>query len=196
MSGAPNHPAPGLWVLVCGPSGSGKDSVIGWAQQALQGRADIVFARRYITRPIQPGSDHDPVSTLEFEALVQSGALCWHWHAHGFGYGIAQHYASAVAQGGLVVVNGSREHARALAGSPGVRLVQITADRDALAQRLAARARDSDEAVAHRLQRNERFDGMACDLLIVNDADLAHAGRQLADYLVGGGARAGMHGQA
>ncbi len=188
---ATTPPAAGAWVFVCGPSGSGKDSVIRWAQQALQDRADIVFARRYITRPVHTGSDHDPVTGPEFEAMVQSGALRWHWTAHGFGYGIPQHYERDIAAGKRVVVNGSREHVQALMGSPGLRVVQITADSTALAQRLRARGRDSAEAVAHRLQRNAEFHDMACDLLITNDTGLAHAGRQLADYLISAAAEAG-----
>jgi len=47
----------GKWVFVCGPSGAGKDSVLAWASDHLAGRRDIVFARRMVTRPMQPGSD-------------------------------------------------------------------------------------------------------------------------------------------
>lgn len=183
-SAAASTPSTGTWVFVCGPSGSGKDSVIRWAQQALQDRIDIVFSRRYITRAVHTGSDHDPVSHADFEKLLQSGALRWHWTAHGFSYGIGQHYQGDSDAGKVVVINGSREHVQELFGSPHLRVVQITADSTALVQRLKARGRDTAEAVVQRLERNTAFRDLACDLLIANDTRPAHAGRQLSDYLV------------
>ena len=107
--GAPGALA-GAWVFVCGPSGSGKDSVMQWAQHALKDRPDIVFSRRNVTRPAQPGSDHDPMTAEEFSTQRQTAALRWHWEAHGFGYGISSRYADEVVRGKIVVVNGSRAH--------------------------------------------------------------------------------------
>lgn len=178
----------GAWVFVCGPSGSGKDSVIAYAQQALVSRADIVFTRRFVTRPAQAGSDHDPLTQADFAERLQSDGLRWHWQAHGFFYGIARHYEEAVRAGCLVVVNGSREHVNALPPTSDARVVRITADQDALAQRLMQRGRDSAEAVALRLARNMHFDELRADCVIVNDGKLAHAGQQLADYLADAGA--------
>ncbi|MDP2448129.1 MAG: phosphonate metabolism protein/1,5-bisphosphokinase (PRPP-forming) PhnN [Polaromonas sp.] len=175
----------GLWVFVCGPSGSGKDSVIDAARQALVGRSDIVFARRMVTRPVQPGSDHDPVTAPVFAGLLQAGGLCWHWQAHGFSYGIASHYADAVRAGCLVVVNGSRAHVNSLPPSSDLRVVRISTDLERLAIRLAQRGRDSDTAVAERLARNATFAGMQADCVIVNNEALAVAGQRLADYLTG-----------
>ncbi len=175
----------GAWVFVCGPSGSGKDSVIAYARQVLADRADIVFTRRFVTRPAHAGSDHDPLTEAAFGELLQGGGLRWHWQAHGFSYGIAQHHEAAVRAGCLVVVNGSREHVSALPPSPAVRVVQIRADDAALATRLKQRDRDSAESIALRLSRNSRFDALRADRVIVNDAELAQAGRQLADYLAG-----------
>lgn len=173
----------GLWVFVCGPSGSGKDSVIDAARQALSGRTNIVFARRMVTRPVQPGSDHDPVAAPVFAKLLQADSLCWNWQAHGFSYGIASHYADAVRAGCLVVVNGSRAHVNSLPPAADLRVVQISTDPQRLAIRLAQRGRDSDTAVAERLARNAAFAGMPADWVIVNDGELAVAGQRLADYL-------------
>lgn len=180
----------GLWVFVCGPSGSGKDSVIDAARQALVGRSDIVFARRMVTRPVQPGSDHDPVTASVFAGLLQADRLCWHWQAHGFCYGIASHYADAVRAGCLVVVNGSREHVNSLPPSSDLRVVRISTDPERLAIRLAQRGRDSDRAVAERLARNATFTGMQADCIIVNNEALPVAGQCLTDYLTGSAATA------
>jgi ribose 1,5-bisphosphokinase len=173
----------GAWVFVCGPSGAGKDSVIAWAKKTLLAHPNIVFARRSVTRAMQAGSDHDPLTESDFHAMVHTDSLCWHWQAHGFFYGIAQHYAAEVKAGRIVVVNGSRDHVNTLSPSTDVRVVQVSADPEQLAARLVKRGRDAASAVAERLARNTRFVGMKADFMIVNDAEVDVAGQQLADYL-------------
>ena len=174
----------GAWVFVCGPSGAGKDSVIDSAQQLLEGRKDIVFSRRLVTRPTQAGSDHDPVAEQEFLSLMASGGLCWHWQAHGFFYGVAVHYAGAVRSGQLVVVNGSRAHVNSMVRADDVKVVEITASDRQLASRLQQRRRDDPQAIASRLARNFCLDPVKADCIIVNDSALASSGQRLADYLV------------
>ena len=173
----------GRWVFVCGASGAGKDSVMAWAQKHLAGASGIVFSRRMVTRPAHAGSDHDEVSEEQFTALAASGGLAWHWHAHGFGYGISARYANDVAQGRVVVVNGSREHVMAQVLSLGMRVVQVVANPQEIASRLAQRGRDTPQAVAHRLERNTQFADLQPDCIICNDATVAEAGLQLANYL-------------
>ena len=175
----------GAWVFVVGASGAGKDSVIASAQQFLDGRPDIVFSRRLVTRPVQSGSDHEPVTQACFLALQQAGGLHWHWQAHGFHYGIAQAYAEDVQAGRLVVVNGSRHHVSEMRGCAEVRVVEIAADPALLAERLWQRGRDSGRAVADRLARNARLTTVQADVVILNQAALAQAGKRLADYLSG-----------
>ncbi|RZJ26056.1 MAG: phosphonate metabolism protein/1,5-bisphosphokinase (PRPP-forming) PhnN [Haliea sp.] len=176
-------PTAGRWVFVCGPSGSGKDSVIAQAQQALEGRSTIVFARRFITRPAQAASDHEALDAPAFANLLETGGLCWHWQTHGFFYGISRAYGNAFHAGCVVVVNGSREHVAGLAASPDLSVVHITADQDTLAERLARRGRDTPASIAQRLARNNDLEGLRADCVIVNNGELAAAGRQLAAYL-------------
>lgn len=173
----------GTWVFVCGASGAGKDSVMGWAAQQLARQSTVVFARRLVTRAPQDGSDHDPVTAERFEQLLTSGNLAWHWAAHGFKYGIDARYRADVAAGRTVVVNGSREHASALPKAANVRVVHIVAERAQLAERLARRGRDAPDEVAARLERNARFEDLQTHHTIVNQGALADAGQQLALYL-------------
>ena len=173
----------GAWAFICGPSGAGKDSVMASAEQLLGPRPDIVFARRMVTRPAQIGSDHDAVSEAGFLELLESGGLSWHWQAHGHSYGIARRYEDDVLAGRRVVVNGSRAHVLSLAPSPGLRVIEVTADPQQLATRLMQRGREDSSAVADRLARNSSFPGLQADMVIVNDGALAIAGRRLADYL-------------
>jgi ribose 1,5-bisphosphokinase len=174
----------GAWIFVCGPSGAGKDSVMAWAQQALSAHQDIVFARRLVTRALQPGSDHASVSGQDFRSLLQNGGLRWHWQAHGFHYGIGMRYATDVQAGRLVLVNGSRAHVADLMPSAELRVVQITASPATLAARLTRRGRDAPAAVAERLVRNAYSTALDADCTIANDADLSAAGQRLVDYLL------------
>ena len=178
----------GAWIFICGASGVGKDSVIALAQQSLAEknfakRTEIVFARRIVTRELQTGSDHDPMTQSQFLTLQRAGGLQWHWQAHGFFYGIATHYAADVRAGRLVVINGSRAHVLGLPPPSNVRLVQITADPQRLAERLERRGRDATRAVADRMARNDRFSDMKADCVIQNDTDLSGAANALANYL-------------
>lgn len=174
----------GCWVMVCGPSGAGKDSLLAWAEAALARDARIVFARRLVTRAAQPGSDHDEVSPAALQALHAAGGLAWHWEANGLGYGVRAAYASLVAQGRLVVVNGSRAHVEALGTRPDVRRVLVTAPPEVLRERLLARGREPAAAVAARLGRNAQLGPMAADLTLVNDGPLERAAGALRDWLL------------
>lgn len=176
----------GAWVFVCGASGAGKDSVMAWAQQRLTERPDIVFSRRVVTREAQPGADDTPVTLAQFDALRLTGGLSWHWQAHGLSYGIGAHYASVVQEGRTVVVNGSREHVQGLAPGADIRVVQILAEPQQLANRLAQRGRDDPQAVHSRLSRNARFDSLQTHHTIYNQGALADAGQQLLAYLTDG----------
>lgn len=185
----------GKWVFVCGPSGVGKDSVIAWAVKALTSQPEIFFARRLITRPAQPASDHDAIGEDDFLQLQQSGGLGWCWQAHGFYYGIFQHYANHVSAGGIVVINGSRSHVDGLPAAPDVKRVEITASPEVIASRLTERGRDTQQEVLQRLARNASLEETASqklDLRINNDGELADAGSILATYLANLAAQAGI----
>lgn len=176
----------GVWVFVCGASGAGKDSVMAWAQKRLARRPDIVFSRRVVTREAQPGADDTPATLAQFDALRLNGGLSWHWQAHDLRYGIGSHYATAVQEGRIVVVNGSREHVQGLTPSTDIRVVQILADPQQLVSRLAQRGRDDPHAVYSRLTRNARFEGLLTHHTVYNHGALAEAGQQLLTYLTDG----------
>ena len=157
-----------------------------WAQQRLTERPDIVFSRRVVTREAQPGADDTPVTLAQFDGLRLSGGLSWHWRAHDLRYGIGAHYAAAVQEGRTVVVNGSREHVQGLAPGADIRVVQILAEPQQLANRLAQRGRDDPQAVHTRLTRNARFEGLRAHYTVYNHGALADAGERLLAYLTDG----------
>ena len=64
----------GALVLVVGPSGSGKDTLIGLAREQLKADAQYVFPRRVITRIAQiDAEDHDTMDVADFERAEAAG---------------------------------------------------------------------------------------------------------------------------
>ncbi len=170
----------GTFVAVVGPSGAGKDSVIGFAREALAQRDDFVFARRVVTREADRASeDHDTMSTEAFEAMAQDGDFALWWQAHGLHYGVPIDTMQAVDAGRVVVANLSRHAVRDAAERfASVVVVQVTADPETLQARLANRGRESDpDAIASRVARDIALDPCGCRLVeIDNSGPLADAG--------------------
>lgn len=161
---------PGGFVLVVGPSGAGKDTLIRLARQALAGDARFVFARRVVTRESSAAEEHDSLSPAEFAAAEAAGGFCLSWRAHGLSYGIPAAVAAAAQRGAVVVCNVSRGVVGvARARLPAVSVVQVTAPPLVLAARLAGRVRASDGDLAARLRRAVPLEGPAPDLTIRND---------------------------
>ncbi|HIJ63601.1 MAG TPA: phosphonate metabolism protein/1,5-bisphosphokinase (PRPP-forming) PhnN [Rhodospirillaceae bacterium] len=163
----------GTLVLVVGPSGAGKDSVMTEAAKRLDGR--VQFARRMVTRPSGPGEEHIAVSTAEFDRLAAEDRFCLSWTAHGQGYGISRDYADLLAAGYPVVVNVSRTViAAARQRLAPVLVVVIDAPPELRARRLAGRGRESAGDIARRLRRADEIPVSGDDVrTIVNAGDLA-----------------------
>ncbi|MCV9966240.1 phosphonate metabolism protein/1,5-bisphosphokinase (PRPP-forming) PhnN [Pararhizobium sp. BT-229] len=166
MHGYPSDHRQGAIIVVVGPSGAGKDSVIGFVAQHFAGRADIDFVRRVITRPSDAGGeDHESVSEGDFDVRIAAGDFAVAWQAHGLKYGIPREALERVGAGRILIANGSRGAlAQFRQVFPKVVVVNITASPQALAQRLVARGRESEADILKRLQRQ------APDIL--DDADV------------------------
>ena len=66
---------PGCLVLVVGPSGAGKDTLIRLARAALAGDPRYVFPRRLVTRPPSADEDNDQIDEAAFADLQAQAAL-------------------------------------------------------------------------------------------------------------------------
>lgn len=134
---------------VVGPSGAGKDLLI---RGALAVRPDLRLVRRVITRPADAGGeDHEPATEEVFVARVAQGDFALFWHAHGLSYGLPK---TAFEDPGDVVFNGSRAVlSDAMRVFPGLRVILVTAPDTILADRLAARGRESLDDIRARLTR-------------------------------------------
>lgn len=137
-----------MLVLVVGPSGAGKDTLLVAAQRALADDARFHFARRVITRPADAGGEmHEAVTEAEF--ATRSFAL--QWQAHGLRYGIPM---EVVGSAPVVVANVSRTIIADAAQRHPIRVIEVTAPPAILAARLAARGREDAADVAARLSRS------------------------------------------
>jgi ribose 1,5-bisphosphokinase len=145
---------PGRLVLVVGPSGAGKDTLIGGARAACRARSDVVFPRRVITRPSSAAEDHDTISEQAFDQAVTEGAFAIWWSAHGLRYGIPRAIDTELQAGRTVVCNVSRTVVPQVRKRyANVAVVLVTAPPDVLAARLERRERSSDGDVADRMSR-------------------------------------------
>lgn len=166
--------ATGTLFWVVGASGVGKDTLLNGAKAALASDARFIFARRVITRADAGGTeDHQSVSEEEFSRRREAGGFLSDWSAHGLRYGIPIELADALKKGGNVVVNGSRAVVSTIA--PRVEnfvVVEITAPRELVSQRLVGRGRETAEQVAARIARTTPPfpDGIEV-LQISNDSD-------------------------
>lgn len=176
-------------IYVIGPSGAGKDSVLHALRQTwpeVGSAHQAHWARRTITRPVQPGGeDHEAVDTPAFEQLRQHRAFGLHWQANALHYGIrTTELLGPLDQGRCVLVNGSRAHLPTLLAEwPDATVVHISAPPQVLAQRLAARGRETPEAIAARLEREVHLTLPANHIAVVNDGSLQAAAQTLVAQL-------------
>jgi ribose 1,5-bisphosphokinase len=103
------------------------------------------------------GEDYDAVSVSQFEALVEGAAFAVHWRAHGLHYGIPITVKYQLGKGTDCLVNFSRKAlTQAAEIFPRFMVLNITAKPETLAQRLAARGRETEDDIAKRLAQAEK----------------------------------------
>ncbi|UVK48178.1 phosphonate metabolism protein/1,5-bisphosphokinase (PRPP-forming) PhnN (plasmid) [Mesorhizobium sp. AR07] len=150
-------PIAGKLVLVVGASGAGKDTLIDYARMRLRDDPGVHFVRRIISRPVTTGEFHEAVQDDEFERRVVQEGFALHWQAHGHRYGISSEIDIWLERGDVVVANGSRAMLEvARQRYPDLLVVSIIVPPAILAQRLAARGRETKDAIRLRLLRNSQ----------------------------------------
>jgi ribose 1,5-bisphosphokinase len=172
-------------VLVVGPSGAGKDTLLNLTRAACAGDAGVVFPRRVVTREASLAEDNAQVSPDAFRAALARGEFAMHWEAHGHCYALPRAIDDDIRAGRTVVVNASRtviEAMRRLYAD--IVVVLVTAPPDVLEQRLAMRARGSDGPIEERLRR--AVDEAVPDATIVNVGAAEDHARRLLEIIKGG----------
>ncbi len=174
----------GALVLVVGPSGAGKDSVLRGARAALIEEPRIRFPPRVVTRAADETEDNATMTEAEFAAADAAGAFLLVWRAHGLRYGIPAALGDYLRSGDLVVVNASRTVVTAARGAfARTHAVLVTAPLEIRAHRLRERGRDPDfEARLARDVGHER--DLQPDLVIDNSGSLAASVESLCGFLL------------
>ena len=175
----------GCLVLVVGPSGAGKDTLLRHARAALERDPRYCFPKRLITRPAgDPHEDHIALTEAEFRARERDGAFSLVWRAHGLSYALPATLPSLVAEGRIVAANMSRTViGEARSRFPRTAVIQVTAGRETLRRRLGERGRESPEGRAGRLARQGAAVEGGDVRTLVNDGPLEPAVEAFVDML-------------
>ena len=145
----------GQLVLIVGPSGAGKDTLIAWLRERLGNRQDVMFVRRTVTRKADTTLEaHDTMSPADFRQAEEQGRFAVTWHAHGLRYALPAASLDHVRNGGTAIANGSRKAVGEIERAFGnILLIHLTVERDVLRRRLLDRGRESPEDIEKRIDR-------------------------------------------
>jgi ribose 1,5-bisphosphokinase len=178
----------GTLYYVIGPSGSGKDSLMSFARDRIDGQRPVLFAHRYITRPMDAGGEnHVCLTPAEFDQRKRLGLFALHWQSHENQYGIGSEIVVWLNAGLNVVVNGSREYLPvATERFPAMQVVLIRVSPDVLRARLTARARETPADIEARIARNSLLPPVVHPnfTILDNDAPLAETGSRFIELLL------------
>jgi guanylate kinase len=144
-----------LLIVISGPSGVGKDSLV---QRLKERRCPFHFVVTATDRPPRAdevhGRDYFFVSTQEFERMIEQDELLEHAVVYGQYKGIPKHHVrEAMASGKDVVMRVDVQGAATVRGIvPQAVLIFLTASsKEELEQRLRARGGDSLEQIERRI---------------------------------------------
>ena len=162
----------GALLVIVGPSGAGKDTLIDGLRLRFADDPRVRFVQRTVTRRADPNAEaHASMTVADFEAAQQAGAFSVTWDANGLKYGLPADVADHLASGGLAVANGSRQALPAIrAAFARVIVVAVTVAEAELARRLAARGRETAAEIAGRLQRARDLKVSGDDVLYLDNS--------------------------
>jgi guanylate kinase len=167
-----------LAIVVTGPSGAGKNSVI---KRVLDELPRLVYSVSHTTRPRREGEadgvDYVYVSRDEFERLIRDGKFVEHMTYLGDHYGTSRAQIEKVfAHGDDLILNLDVEGAKSLrrTGLDDHTVVYVflaPPTLEHLARRLRARGSESDAEISERLRVAEHEMGAIgiFDYLVIND---------------------------
>ncbi len=163
-------------ILVVGPSGSGKDTLLRGAMQHFYANSRIHFVKRYITRKPDTNEDNYYLDREAFTLLEGAGFFISTWQAHNNCYGIAHHCISACHKDATLVCSVSRSVIRDFEiQCDNCTTIFVTAAIEVLKKRLQNRGREEKKDIEKRLSR-AKIDVEAKKLITFdNSEDLEHS---------------------
>jgi ribose 1,5-bisphosphokinase len=171
---------------VIGASGAGKDTLMNYARNSINGSEKIIFAHRYITRPPFMGNEnHIYLSTEEFRSRIDNNLFALYWESHAQFYGIGIEINNWLENGFNVVVNGSRQYLPvAQKIYPDMVVVLVDASPEIISERLTGRGRENADEIKKRIARTSeiRADLKNC-IKVQNDGAIIDAGEELVSII-------------
>lgn len=161
----------GTLILVVGPSGVGKDTLLDGARAEFKNDLRFHFLRRDITRPADAGGeDHRPVTIEQFQANEKANRYALTWGAHDLRYGLPKSELASLVEGRSVVANGSRSVlGQARNQFERIAIVSITASEALLRERLQMRGRETLDDIERRIARATAFDVVGEDVSVFSN---------------------------
>ncbi len=134
-------------ILIVGPSGVGKDTLIKETKKYL---SEVNFVNRYITRKPDLNESNYYLDSYAFELLKHNSFFISTWQAHNYYYGIAKNSIES----GLNIISISRSKIKDFENIyDKVYTININVPKEILKKRLLLRARESEEEIDLRLKR-------------------------------------------
>jgi len=178
----------GSLIVLSGPSGAGKDTVLGPLLEELEGLTYSVSATTRSPRPGEVDGKHYHFVTREhFEELVKAGEMLEHAQYSGNLYGTPKAPTDKMLSAGtdvllVIEVQGALQVKSKVPSA--IMIFLAPPNIAALEERLRGRATESDEAIALRLETAKKELGQAgrYDYLVIND-DVVRAKDELASII-------------
>lgn len=155
-------------ILIVGPSGAGKDTLLQLARKHYNGDSKMAFVKRFITRPPDHNEQNYYVDHQTFHLLKHHNHFIADWQAHGHLYGVST--SSLQTDNRVFFISVSRSAIEEFEQHyKDVTTLLITADLEVLQNRLISRGREGFEAVRKRLERAKK-DVQARNLITFNNS--------------------------
>jgi guanylate kinase len=173
----------GQLFIVSAPSGTGKTTLV---ERLVQVMPDLVLSRSFTSRSPRDGEadgvDYNFISRDRFETMIAAGDFLEHADVFGNFYGTSAGETERVLASGrdlmlVIDVQGARQVR--LRGFECVGVFVLPPSFDVLEQRLRRRSKDSDAAIARRLEvaRAEVAAVAEYDYVVINDEVAPAVGR-------------------
>ena len=179
---------PGRLVLVVGPSGAGKDTLLGsGARRPAPKIANIVFPRRVVTREASAAEDNDALSADDFRQALRAWRFCdalgGAWPSLRPAAGDRRRHPRRPHGRGQRLAHGDRSAARRAYAN--VVVVAITAPPEVLAERIAMRGARQRRQYRAAAGPHRRRCTAAPDVTILNVGSAEDHARQLVRVIRG-----------